>query len=32
VNNGVKGIVKKFAYRLNILDAVLAEQKIAVAF
>lgn len=32
VNNGVKGIVKKFAYRLNILDAVLAKQKIAVAF
>lgn len=32
VNNGVKGIVKKFAYRLNILDTVLAEQKIAVAF
>ncbi len=32
VNNGVKGIVKKFAYRLNILDAVLADEKIAVAF
>lgn len=32
VNNGVKGIVKKFAYRLNILDTALAEQKIAVAF
>jgi len=32
VNNGVKGIVKKFAYRLNILDSVLVEQKIAVAF
>lgn len=32
VNNGVKGIVKKFAYRLNILDSVLTEQKIAVAF
>jgi electron transport complex protein RnfG len=32
VSNGVKGIVKKFAYRLNILDAVLADEKIAVAF
>ncbi len=32
VNNGVKGIVKKFAYRLNILDSALAKQKIAVAF
>lgn len=32
VNNGVKGIVKKFTYRLNILDSVLAKQKIAVAF
>ena len=32
VSNGVKGIVKKFAYRLNILDSVLTEEKIAVAF
>ena len=32
VNNGAKGIVKKFAYRFNILDSVLTEQKIAVAF
>ena len=32
VNNGVKSIVKKFAYRLNILDAALVEQKIEVAF
>lgn len=32
VNNGVKNIVKKFAYRLNILDTALAEQKIEVAF
>jgi electron transport complex protein RnfG len=32
VNNGVKGTVKKFAYRLNILDKVLNEQKIAVPF
>lgn len=32
VNTGVKGIVKKFAYRLNILDAALADQKIEVAF
>ena len=32
VNNGVKSIVKKFAYRLNILDTALAEQKIEVAF
>ncbi len=32
VNNGVKGIGKKFAYRLNILDSVLVKQKIAVAF
>jgi len=32
VSNGVKGIVKKFAYRLNILDSVLADEKIAVAF
>ncbi|KGO34828.1 MAG: FMN-binding protein [Desulfoprunum sp.] len=32
VNTGVKGIIKKFAYRLNILDAALAERKIEVAF
>jgi Na+-translocating ferredoxin:NAD+ oxidoreductase subunit G len=32
VNNGVKGTVKKFVYRLNILDKVLKEQKIAVPF
>ena len=32
VTNGVKGIVNKFAYRLAILDKVLAEQHIAVPF
>jgi electron transport complex protein RnfG len=32
VTNGVKGIVKKFAYRVSILDKVLAEQHIAVPF
>ena len=32
VTNGVKGTVKKFAYRLNILDKVLKDQKIAVPF
>lgn len=32
VNNGVKGTVKKFAYRLNILDKVVKEQKITVPF
>ncbi|HIJ77931.1 MAG: FMN-binding protein [Desulfobulbaceae bacterium] len=32
VTNGVKGIVKKFAYRVSILDKVLAEQQIAVPF
>lgn len=32
VTNGVKGIVKKFAYRVSILDQVLAEQQIAVPF
>jgi electron transport complex protein RnfG len=32
VNTGVKSIVKKFAYRLNILDTALAEQKIKAAF
>lgn len=32
VTNGVKGIANKFAYRLAILDQVLVEQHIAVAF
>ncbi|HIJ91156.1 MAG: FMN-binding protein [Desulfobulbaceae bacterium] len=32
VTNGVKGMVKKFAYRLAILDRVLDEQHIAVPF
>jgi len=32
VTNGVKGIANKFAYRLAILDKVLAAQHIAVAF
>jgi electron transport complex protein RnfG len=32
VTSGVKAIVKKFAYRLSILDRVLAEQKIQVSF
>ncbi|MFA6283694.1 MAG: FMN-binding protein [Desulfurivibrionaceae bacterium] len=32
VTNGVKAMVKKFAYRLAILDRVLAEQHIAVPF
>jgi len=32
VTNGVKGMVKKFAYRVAILDRVLTEQKIATAF
>jgi H+/Na+-translocating ferredoxin:NAD+ oxidoreductase subunit G len=32
VTNGVRGIVQKFAYRLDILDKVLQEQKIAVPF
>ncbi len=32
VSNGVKGIVTKFAYRIGILDKVLAEQHIAVSF
>lgn len=32
VTNGVKGIVKKFAYRVSILDRALAEQNIAVPF
>lgn len=29
---GVKGIVKKFAYRVNVLDTVLKEQQLAVSF
>ena len=32
VSNGVKGIVKKFAYRVTILDKVLKEQQLAVSF
>ena len=32
VTNGVSGTVKKFAYRLNILDKVLKDQKIVVPF
>jgi electron transport complex protein RnfG len=32
VTNGAKGIVKKFAYRISILDTVLKEQQIAVPF
>ena len=32
VSNGVKGIVKKFAYRVNVLDKVLKEQQLAVSF
>lgn len=32
VTNGVKGIVKKFAYRIAFLDQVLAEQHIVVPF
>ncbi len=32
VTNGTKGIVKKFAYRISILDSVLQEQHIAVPF
>jgi Na+-translocating ferredoxin:NAD+ oxidoreductase subunit G len=32
VTSGVKGTVKKFAYRLNILDKVIKEQKIVVPF
>ncbi len=32
VTNGVKGIAKKFALRLSILDRILAEQRIGVAF
>jgi len=32
VSSGVKGMTKKFAYRLDILDKVLEEQQIAVPF
>lgn len=32
VANGVKGIVKKFAYRIDVLDKVLTEQQLAVSF
>ena len=32
VTNGIKGIAQKFAYRLEILDRVLTEQRIAVPF
>ncbi len=32
VSDGVKGIVTKFAYRLNVLDKILKEQQIAVSF
>ncbi|PHR27931.1 MAG: FMN-binding protein [Desulfotalea sp.] len=32
VANGVKGIVTKFAYRINVLDKVLQEQQLAVSF
>ena len=32
VSNGVKGIVKKFAYRVTVLDKVLAEQRLTVPF
>ncbi|MGD9033131.1 MAG: FMN-binding protein [Desulfobacteraceae bacterium] len=32
VTNGVRGIIKRFAYRVGILDGVIAEQKIPVAF
>jgi electron transport complex protein RnfG len=32
VTNGVRGIIKRFAYRVEILDDVIAEQKIPVAF
>ncbi len=32
VSNGVKGIVKKFAYRVSVLDRALTEQNIAVPF
>ncbi len=32
VTNGVKGIITKFAYRINVLDKVLQEQQLAVSF
>jgi electron transport complex protein RnfG len=32
VTNGLKGIVTKFAYRINVLDKVLKEQQLAVSF
>jgi Na+-translocating ferredoxin:NAD+ oxidoreductase subunit G len=32
VSEGVKGIVTKFAYRLNVLDKILKEQQLAVSF
>ncbi len=32
VAGGVKGIVTKFAYRLNVLDKILKEQQLAVSF
>ena len=32
VSNGVRGIVKKFAYRMGVLDKVLQEQNIVVSF
>lgn len=32
VSNGVRGIVTKFAYRINVLDKVLQEQHLAVSF
>jgi len=32
VTNGLKGIVTKFAYRINVLDKVLQEQQLAVSF
>ncbi len=32
VTDGMKGMVKKFAYRVNILDTVLKDQNIAVSF
>ena len=32
VVNGVKGIVTKFAYRINVLDRVLKEQNLSVSF
>lgn len=32
VTEGVKGIVTKFAYRINVLDKILKEQQLAVSF